>query len=77
MSSNNAYVDMGVVGRSARNAGVPSLYTTNEVGDSATAYARVTIPLGKRPGRLDCTRLYDIEIQRLKREIELLKMSAE
>lgn len=78
MSNNNAYVDMGVVGRSSRNpSAVTNSFYGNETGDTATAYARVTIPLGKKPGRLDCTRLYDMEIQRLKREIELLKLNAQ
>ena len=40
----------------------------------AIAYARVVIPLGERPERIDCKRLYDLEIQRLEMEIELMKM---
>lgn len=40
-------------------------------------YARVTIPLGKRPQRLDCSRLYELEIARLRQQVEMLTMAAE
>ena len=36
-------------------------------------YARIIVPLGASPRRLDCARLYDLEIARLKAEIQLLK----
>lgn len=58
------YVDAGVVGSQDPYA-----------RSSATAYARVVVPLGRAPKRLDCTRLYDLEIQRLKLELELARMS--
>ena len=41
---------------------------------SAIGYARIVIPLGSTPKRLDCSRLYDLEIQRLKAEIQMLKV---
>lgn len=41
--------------------------------DVAT-YARVVIPLGSRPSRLDCAKLYALEIERLQMELRLLKM---
>jgi hypothetical protein len=37
----------------------------------------VTIPLGRKPARIDCNRLYEMEIERMKREIDLLKMAAQ
>lgn len=37
-------------------------------------YARVIIPLGKKPSRLDCSLLYELELARLRMEIELMKM---
>ena len=42
----------------------------------ALAYARVTIPLGKQPKRIDCSRMYEWEIERLQEEIALLRMNA-
>ncbi len=77
MNGNGAYADLGMVGNKTRRADNPAALLVSQQDDYALAYARVTIPLGKRPKRLDCTRLYDMEIARLKREIELLKMNPE
>ena len=55
-------LDMGVIG------------TEDPFGrDSASLYGRVTIPLGKSPKRVDCTRLYEMELQRLQLELEMLR----
>ncbi len=43
---------------------------------SAVGYAWVIL-LGKSPSRLDCGRLYELEIQKLKAEIEMLKVGLE
>ena len=43
----------------------------------AMVYARVSMPLSKPPARLDCARVYDLEIERLKQELEFLRMSVE
>jgi hypothetical protein len=32
----------------------------------ALAYARVTIPLGRKPKRIDCSQIYELEIARLR-----------
>lgn len=78
MNSNGAYLDVGITGRSStgrdRNT---SLFPSPQAGEEAVGYARVTMPLGRKPDRLDCTRLYELEIARMKREIELLKLAAE
>jgi hypothetical protein len=42
---------------------------------NGTLYARIVIPFGKTPDRLDCTRLYSLEIERLQLEIDKLKQS--
>lgn len=44
---------------------------------TALGYARIVIPFGQQPRRLNCAQLYDLEIERLKREIELLKVGLE
>ena len=78
INSSGAYLDVGMAGSTARPADATrAIVATEPVGDQALAYARVTIPLGRRPQRLDCSRLYELEIQRLRREVELLRMSAE
>ena len=79
INSNSGYVDIGVAGTAGsavpRSEGV--LFTINDRDREALAYARVTVPLGAKPKRLDCSRVYELEIQRLKQEIELLRMNAE
>ena len=78
MNSNGAYLDVGVTGRTSsgrdRNT---SLFPSAQDGNEAVGYARVTLPLGNKPDRLDCSRLYELEIARMRREIELLKLAAE
>lgn len=78
MNSNGAYLDVGITGRTSsgrdRNT---SLFPSPQAGQEAVGYARVTMPLGRKPDRLDCSRLYEMEIARMKREIELLKLAAE
>lgn len=63
IGSGGPYVDIGVIG---------SQDVFNR--DTASVYGRVVVPLGKRPKRPDCTKLYDLEIARMRMEIELLRM---
>ena len=79
INSNGPYLDVGVTG--SASSPLPDTPTAAFVDDSrdreATAYARVTIPLGHKPKRLDCNQVYELEIAKLKREVELLKMAPE
>lgn len=69
------YLDLGVAGGNLSTYDDPStLSATGDPRQSAIGYARVVIPLGAVPKRLDCTALYDLEIQRLKQEIQMLKI---
>lgn len=58
-----------------------SAQITNQLSDQSTQqrsvgiYARVVVPFGKQPDRLDCTKLYSLEIERLQIELENLKKS--
>ncbi|MER8413524.1 hypothetical protein NKH52_03620 [Mesorhizobium sp. M1066] len=62
VSGSGAYVDLGVIrGNSQSN------------NDVAT-YGRVVIPIGRTPKRVDCSRLYELEVERLQLELKLLKM---
>lgn len=70
INSSGGYVDFGVAGGDLSNYGSGG-------EQSAIGYARVIIPLGAPPRRLDCASLYDLEIARLKAEIELLKIGLE
>lgn len=70
MNNNSAYLDIGI----GANATMDSFYgNRSEMGD-VLGYARIIIPLGAKPERIDCSRLYELEIQRLKVELEMMKM---
>ncbi|WP_367718664.1 hypothetical protein AB2N04_10240 [Nitratireductor sp. GISD-1A_MAKvit] len=58
MSSSGAYLDSGVIGNAA---------------NTLAAYGRLVVPLGQRPKRLDCDRLYQLELQRLELEVRLMQ----
>lgn len=79
INSNSGYVDVGVAG--SAGSGIPQAHgvfvSISERDREALAYARVTVPLGKKPKRIDCSRIYELEIVRLREEIALLKMNAE
>ena len=60
VGGNGAYLDVGVIGK-------------QRTADDNAYYGRVVVPLGKSPKRLDCSRLYDLEVERLKLELELAK----
>jgi hypothetical protein len=74
INSSGGYLDLGVAG-----GDLSTYYSTTSTATNNTAvgYARVIIPLGKRPKRIDCSQLYQLEIDRLKAEIEALKIGLE
>lgn len=75
INSNGGYLDLGIAG-----GDLSSYYNSTDGGtapQSAVGYARIIIPLGQTPQRLDCGRLYELEIQKLKAEIEMLKVGLE
>ncbi|NIJ07281.1 hypothetical protein FHS31_000877 [Sphingomonas vulcanisoli] len=77
INSNGAYVDVGVTGTAAQTrdrSSQSALLYAEQAPREATAYARITIPIGHRPERIDCNQVYQLEVTRLKREIELLKL---
>ena len=45
----------------------------NNSGNDIGFYARIVVPLGNDPERIDCTQLYALEIERLKMELENMK----
>lgn len=83
INSSKGYVDIGVAGSAA--SGLPENRANNrgvfinitERDRQALAYARVTIPLGAMPKRIDCSKIYELEIAKLRQELELLRMNAE
>lgn len=63
VASSGPYVDVGMIG-------------SEDVFDRSTGalYGRIVFPLGKKRRRIDCNRLYELEIERMRLELELLRM---
>jgi hypothetical protein len=78
INSSGGYLDLGIAGGDLSSAYSNDDYGTDDgAPQSAVAYARVIIPLGEAPTRLNCARLYELEIQKLKAEIEMLRVGLE
>jgi hypothetical protein len=60
VGGSGAYVDMGLIGKKSES-------------NDGSYYGRVVVPIGKGSKRLDCSRLYELEVERLKLELELAK----
>jgi hypothetical protein len=71
INSAGGYLDFGVAGGDLDTYTSPSAVPANQ---STIGYARIVIPIGATPKRIDCSRLYDLEIARLKAEIQMLKV---
>jgi len=66
MGGNGAYLDVGGIGgQSDASSG----------SDNLTVYGRLIVPLGAKPGRIDCSSLYNLEIERLKAELRIARSS--
>lgn len=63
VSGSGAYLDVGIIGS-------PEQIQNGNLSH----YGRIVIPLGRKPKRLDCTKLYNLEIQRLQIELRLMQM---
>lgn len=59
MANSGAYLDSGVIGDNS--------------SQRISAYGRLVVPLGQKPRRLDCDKLYQLELQRLELEVELMR----
>lgn len=70
INSAGGYFDLGVAGGDLSNY-------SNGSAQNTIGYARLILPIGKAPERLDCARLYEMELARLRAEIELLRMGLE
>ncbi|MEN0002223.1 MAG: hypothetical protein AAF940_15195, partial [Pseudomonadota bacterium] len=63
VGGSGAYLDIGIIGN------------PQDIGSGSSAYGRIVIPLGfKRRNRLDCSRLYQLEVDRLATELKLMQM---
>jgi hypothetical protein len=75
-------VEFGVVGIlnqndpfSSNNVNNPEQMNNNDFVRDVGVYGRITIPIGGPKKRLDCTRLYEIELE--KQRLELFKLKQE
>lgn len=71
-------IDFGVAmstgGANSQNNSIPNVQQAMTNSNSSYGvYARIVIPLGADPKRIDCTQLYALEIERLRAELERLK----
>ncbi|WP_164746660.1 MULTISPECIES: hypothetical protein [unclassified Mesorhizobium] len=64
VSGSGAYLDVGVIRGNSNSQSNSDLAT----------YGRVVVPIGRTPKRVDCSRLYELEVERLQLELNLLKM---
>lgn len=68
-------LETGVTGIIAKGQDEFGLNTGNRTGDVGV-YARIVIPLGKRvKSRIDCNRLYELELR--KKQLEVMKLEQE
>lgn len=78
INSSGAYLDVGMTSTTDTDR---RSFGTNTSGSlsavDVTGYVRVIVPLGYRPKRLDCIRLYEMELRRLRQELEMMQMGAE
>jgi hypothetical protein len=65
IGTNGPKLDLGMIG-------------SNDIfnRDTIAFYGRISVPLGKKTNRVDCTKLYDLEISRLKMELQLMRAGA-
>lgn len=68
-------LETGVTGIITKSQDEFGLNTGNRTGDVGV-YARIVIPLGKRvKSRIDCNRLYELELR--KKQLEVMKLEQE
>ncbi len=65
VGGSGAYMDVGVIGNPEQDSNGNS---------SMSAYGRIVVPLGRMPKRVDCSKLYDLEVTRLELELKLAQM---
>ncbi len=69
-------LDMGFVGSTSDREGRDGSIRPEPL-EKYGAYMRVIMPLGGRVNRVDCTRVYEMEMDRLQMEVNLLKQQME
>jgi len=79
------YMETGVIGSNTNGAGSSTTFYGNGAittppayqSNTASVYARIVINLDKPKAELDCSSLFELEIERLKRELLESKMEVQ
>ena len=77
--ASDTYVQTGLIGTQQNSDYSPNSgrYVSNlDDRDEIGAYVQLVIPIGEKRERINCNRLYNLEIDRLKAQIEKLKFEA-
>lgn len=69
--SGKAQVEYGVA---ATNSQSNTFSVTPNDGNTVTVYGKIIIPIGAPKSRIDCNRLYELEVRKRELEIKMLEM---
>lgn len=74
-----AYMDFGIVGSDYDSSEYNPYYTRSgyDRNDEVMAYAKVVVPIGGNTERVNCNRLYDLELEKLRAELDYYKIQAQ
>ena len=75
-AGSNTNIEFGILGRDEeldRRQPFDPLNGSQQVTQGAAVYARITHAIGA-PKRLDCARIFELEVERLQAEIEILRL---
>ena len=70
--SGKAQLEYGVAASNSATENVFNLPNTNQ-GKNVTIYGKLIVPIGGPKSRIDCNRLFDLEVRRRELELKLLE----
>lgn len=75
--SGKAQVEYGVAASNAQSSSSFSTVTQPDQGKNITVYGKIIIPIGAPKSRIDCNRLFELEVRKRELEIKLLEMQTQ
>lgn len=75
--SGKAQVEYGVAASNAQTSNGFSSVTAPDQGKSVTVYGKIVIPIGAPKSRIDCNRLFELEVRKRELEIRLLELQTQ
>lgn len=73
--SGKAQLEYGVAASNSRNAN--NFSPNQDTGNNVTVYGKIIIPIGGPKNRIDCNRLFELEVRKRELEIRLLEMQTQ